>query len=242
MEDLELIPTFLSTKPGAPALTDGEVHIWAVPLNGDATAFRADLSSAELDRLHRFRFAAHQRRFQISHAATRRILAGYLGCSPQEVALRHGPRGKPYIDGEGPRFNLSHSGDLALVAVASNELGVDVEKVRRLESLRQIAQRHFSDVEYAALEALDVAEQELAFYRCWTRKEAYIKALGEGLSMALDSFDVSIGEAAAFLACHDSREDPSNWSMLDISPSGEFVAAVAVRQAAVVLQRFLFEA
>ena len=242
MADIELTPTFLTTTPGAPALSDGEVHVWAVRLNGDATAFEADLSPAELDRMHRFRFAAHQRRFQISHAVTRRILAGYLGCSPQDVALRHGPRGKPYIDGDGPSFNLSHSGDLALVAIAGHELGVDVEKVRHLESLPQIAQRHFSDVEYAALEALDAARQELAFYRCWTRKEAYIKALGEGLSMALDSFDVSIGESAAFLACHDGREDPSNWSMLDISPSAEFVAAVAVRQASVHLRRFLFEA
>ncbi len=242
MDDLELTPTFLPQQPGAPALVGGEVHVWAVPLQGDALPFEADLSPVELDRLHRFRFAAHQRRFQISHGATRRILAGYLGCAPKDVALRHGPRGKPYIDGDGPSFNLSHSGDLALVALASNELGVDVEKVRRLESLRQIAQRHFSDAEYAALKALDEGEQELAFYRCWTRKEAYIKALGEGLSMALDSFDVSIGEAAAFLACHDGREDPARWSMLDISPSEDFVAAVAVRQDSADVRRFLFEA
>ena len=242
MDDLALHPTFLPTKPGAAGLVRSQVHIWAIPLAGDPAPFEDDLSPAEVDRLRRFRFADHQRRYQICHGALRRILAGYLECTPAEVVLRHGPRGKPYIDGEGPSFNLSHSGKLALVGVARDELGVDVEKVRRLESLRQIAERHFSDVEYAELAGLEGDAQQLAFYRCWTRKEAYIKALGEGLSMALDSFDVSLGPAAKFLACHDGREEPDDWSMLDISPGDGFVGALAIRSQEVDLQRFCFEA
>ena len=200
-----------------------------MPLHGDPQAYAPLLSEAERDRVGRYRFADHQRRYQIGHGALRLILAGYLKVEPTEINFRLGPRGKPYLVGDGLQFNLSHSGKLALIGVAKHELGVDVEKVRHLESLTQIAQRHFSDSEYRKLDALPVDARELAFYRCWTRKEAYIKALGEGLSLALDSFDVSLCEEPQFLACHDGRENPSHWSMLDVSPGPEFVGAIAMR-------------
>ena len=242
MDDLALHDTFAPANLASLQLKDGEVHVWAVPLHGEAAAFADVLSSAEQDRVRRFRFADHQRRFQICHGALRQILGAYTGVEPQQVAFRHGPRGKPYLEGVGPAFNLSHSGKLALVAVSQSELGVDVEKVRRLESLSQIAQRHFSDAEFGALSALDGDQRELAFYRCWTRKEAYIKALGEGLSMSLDSFEVSVGVEPQFLACHDGREDPAEWSMMDVSPGPEFVGALAARGRALKLRRFRFEA
>src|SRR5690606_29881823 len=114
----------------------------------------------------------------------------------------------------------------------------DVEKVRRLDSLGEIARRHFSVREFAALDALAGSARELAFYRCWTRKEAYIKALGEGLSMSLDSFEVSLGEQPEFEVCHDGREDPKKWSLLDLSPGPEFVAAAALRGRDLAVQRF----
>jgi len=240
MDDNALHSTFAPTDPGSPALAAGEVHVWAVPLNGDPEPFGELLSGAEQERLRRFRFADHQRRYQIGHGALRRILGGYLGRDPREVEFRQGPRGKPYLVGDGPFFNLSHSGKLALIGVAATELGLDVEKVRHLESLTQIAQRHFSDTEYGSLDQLQGEARELAFYRCWTRKEAYIKALGEGLSMSLDSFDVSLCEEPKFLACHDGREDPADWSMLDVSPGPEFVGAVAMRQTGVQVKRFRF--
>lgn len=242
MDDNALHPTFAPTDPGTPSLAAGEVHVWAVPLHGDPEPFGGLLSAAEEERLRRFRFADHQRRYQIGHGALRRILGGYLDRDPREVQFRQGPRGKPYLEGDGPFFNLSHSGKLALIGVGSTELGLDVEKVRHLESLSQIAQRHFSDTEYGALDSLQGDARELAFYRCWTRKEAYIKALGEGLSMALDSFDVSLCEEPEFLACHDGREDPAKWSMLDVSPGPEFVGAVAIRAKGIKVQRFRFPA
>ncbi|MFK7742382.1 MAG: 4'-phosphopantetheinyl transferase superfamily protein [Planctomycetota bacterium] len=233
MAELPLHEAFVPTDPGSRALSADEVHVWAVPLTGEAEPFAALLSAAEQDRVQRFRFADHQRRYQIGHGALRRILGGYLGKDPEAVEFRQGPRGKPYLEGQdagsGPFFNLSHSGQLAVIAVATTELGVDIEKVRRLESLNQIAERHFSNTEFRELDQLEGSDRELAFYRCWTRKEAYIKALGEGLSLALDSFDVSLCEEPKFLACHDGRENLSSWSLVDVSPGPEFVGAIAMR-------------
>ena len=205
MSDLTLHPSFVSAAPGETDLGREDVHVWVVPLDGDPQAFGELLSAAEQQRLQRFRFADHQRRYQIVHGALRRILGGYLGRDAREVEFRQGPRGKPYMADDELQFNLSHSGKLGLIGVSRIELGLDVEKVRHLESLTQIAERHFSASEFGALDELQDEARELAFYRCWTRKEAYIKALGEGLSMALDSFDVSLCEQPKFVACHDGR-------------------------------------
>lgn len=229
MDDAALYPSFAEARPGTLPLGATDVHVWAVPLQGDADRYGAMLSRAELQRLQRFHFADHRRRYQIGHGALREILGGYLGIEPTAVEFTQGPRGKPYLAAKGPFFNLSHSGKLALIAVAATELGVDLEKVRHLESLTEIARKHFSVGEFAALDALDGAARELAFYRCWTRKEAYIKALGEGLSMPLDSFDVSLDEHGRLLRCRDGGDDPAAWSLLDVSPGAEFVAALAVR-------------
>ncbi len=238
MDDVALHPSFAVTNPGGVALRAGEVHVWAVSLHGDPERFGAVLSAAERQRLQRFHFADHRRRYQIGHGALRTILAGYLDTDPAAIGFRQGPRGKPYVAAAGPFFNLSHSGKLALVGVSATELGLDVEKVRHLESLTEIARKHFSTAEFAALDALHGDERELAFYRCWTRKEAYIKALGEGLSMPLDTFDVSLCEAPKFLRCRDGEEDPANWSLLDVSPGPEFVGAIAIRARDVAVTRF----
>jgi 4'-phosphopantetheinyl transferase len=229
MDEVELYAAFLPTKAAGVTLGARELHVWAVPLHGDPEPQDALLSAAERERLARFRIVDHRRRFQIGHGALRAILGGYLGADPREIEFRRGPRGKPYLAAQGPFFNLSHSGKLALIAVGGVELGLDLEKVRHLESFNEIGRRHFSESEFAALDALQGDARRLAFYRCWTRKEAYIKALGEGLSMPLDTFDVSLCDAPKLLACRDGREHPENWSLHDVSPGPEFVAACAVR-------------
>lgn len=211
------------------ALAPDELHVWAVPLHGDPERWGTLLSAAERQRLQRFHFADHRRRYQIGHGALRAILGGYMRVEPTAIDFQQGPRGKPYVAGKGPFFNLSHSGKLALIAIAQVEVGLDVEKVRHLESLIEIANKHFSPCEFAALQPLAGEARELAFYRCWTRKEAYIKALGEGLSMPLDTFDVSLDAEPKLLAARDGREQAANWTMLDVSPGPEFVAAVAMR-------------
>jgi 4'-phosphopantetheinyl transferase len=238
MDDAGLHPSFVARSPAGVALAADELHVWAVPLNGDPELYAACLSLAEQQRVARFHFADHRRRFQIGHGALRRILGGYLDMDPAAVEFVQGPRGKPYLASRGPYFNLSHSGKLALIGLASVELGLDVEKVRHLESLTEIARKHFSPSEFEALSALQGDARELAFYRCWTRKEAYIKAIGEGLSMPLDIFDVSLCEEPKFLACRDGKEDPSRWSMLDVSPGQDFVAAAALRLRDVKVKRF----
>lgn len=238
MDEFALHPSFAVADPVSRRVGADELHVWAVPLTGDPERFAGHLSAAENQRLSRFHFADHRRRYQIGHGALRVILAGYLGCEPADVAFVQGPRGKPYLDAGGLHFNLSHSAKLALVGVSATEVGLDVEKVRRLDSLTEIARKHFSPSEFAALDALQGDARELAFYRCWTRKEAYIKALGEGLSMPLDVFDVSLCEEPRFLAIRDGKEDAAKWSMLDVSPGPEFVGAAAMRALGVGLQRY----
>lgn len=238
MDEVRLHASFAPTSPGQAALAPGELHVWAVPLHGDPARWGASLSAAEQQRLQRFHFADHRRRYQIGHGALRTILAGYMQTEPAAIEFAQGPRGKPYVAGKGPYFNLSHSGKLALIGLSTVELGLDVEKVRHLESLTEIARKHFSPSEFEALDPLEGDARELAFYRCWTRKEAYIKALGEGLSMPLDTFDVSVCGEPRLLACRDGRETPAHWSLLEIAPGPDYVGAVALRAPKTTLRTF----
>ncbi len=235
MDEIALFDDFGATAPGRFELSAAAgvaVHLWAVPLDGDPEPFLAPLSVGERERAGRFHFADHRRRYEITHGALRHVLAGYVGKAPADLEFRLGPKGKPYLEGDGaPFFSLSHSGKLTLIGVAATELGVDCEKLRRLESYREIARRHFSAAEFDGLERLDDQARLLAFYRCWTRKEAYIKALGEGLTMGLDTFDVSIDEEPRLCACREGDEQPDAWRMLDVSPGPDFVGALAMRRA-----------
>lgn len=232
MEDLHLHPVFTPAAPGSLRLEPGEVHVWAIPLTGEPERFQQLLSATELARAERFRFLDHRRRHVIAHGALRVILGGYAGADPAVLEVAIGTRGKPFLPRySGLHFNLSHSGHLAMLAVGDRELGVDVEKLRRLESLQDIARRHFSHAEFESLRALPEAEQLRGFYRLWTRKEAYIKAVGAGLSMPLDVFDVSIADEARFLGFRDGTEDPAQWHLQDVSPAADFTAALARRGA-----------
>jgi 4'-phosphopantetheinyl transferase len=242
MDDVPVYPSFQPESAGGPSLDAGAIHVWAVPLQGDPAPYAALLTDAERDKAERFRFLDHRRRYAIGHGALRAILGGYAGLDPSSLAFSSGPRGKPSLQQPaGLHFNLSHSAQLAMIAVARVELGVDCEKIRHLESLRDIARRHFSPAEFAALEALPEGEQLRGFYRCWTRKEAYIKAVGAGLSMPLDVFDVTLGEKAEFTAIRDGREDVAAWCLHDVAPGPEFAAAVAVRARDLRVAAFLMQ-
>ena len=242
MNEAILNASFLPESAGGPQLNAGEVHVWAVPLHGAHEPFQALLSAAEQARVERLRFAEHRRRFTVWHGALRAILGGYSGREPGALEFTFGPHGKPYLVDAPLQFNLSHSAQLALVAVGRNELGVDCEKVRHVESLDDIARRHFSAVEFAAISALAEAERLRGFYRCWTRKEAFIKAIGAGLSVPLDVFDVTIGEPAAFLASRDGQEDPERWTLADVSPGPDYIAALAARERDLSVRTFALRA
>lgn len=230
MDAVILNPGFQPESAGSQPLSRRDIHVWAVPLWGEPEPFLPLLSAVERERAERMLILDHRRRYAIAHGAMRAILGGYTGEDPATLQFRVGPRGKPYLsERKDLFFNLSHSGQMALVALAHAEVGVDLEKLRHLESLTDIAQRHFSTSEYEALSGLTGEEQLRGFYRVWTCKEAFIKALGAGLSLRLDVFDVAVAGEMRFLAFRDREDAPEAWSLHDVSPSPVFAAALAIR-------------
>ena len=224
--------TTWSDPPASLTLATGEVHVWRLALDQPENVvaeFRATLDSGELERAGRFHFEKHRRHFVVGRGGLRFVLARYLDFKPGRFRFSYGAYGKPALVSEGLRFNMSHSHGLALFAVAlDRELGVDVEHVRADFATEDIARRFFSRAEVATFNALEKDEQVAAFFRCWTRKEAYIKAIGRGLSEPLDAFDVTLapGEAAALLRAE--RGDASRWAMFDIDAGDDYAGALAV--------------
>ena len=169
------------------------IHVWRIPISG---AFDVhSLDRLEQERAARFHRDEDRLRYTASHAAVRAILGSYLGVEGSSLSFGASPDGKPRLAAGGAlRFNLAHSGDLALLAVAHGlEVGVDVERHQPVEHL-ELARRFFSAGEVAAIRA--ASAQDLAFFRCWSRKEAFVKACGQGLSLPLNSFEVTVDDAA----------------------------------------------
>jgi 4'-phosphopantetheinyl transferase len=221
------------------ALPEDEVQLWRV----DLEAIRADesrwlrvLSSDESTRASRFHFERDRQRFIASRALLRTILAGYLATDPSGVSFSYSKKEKPSLGpahaGSGVMFNVSHSHGVALFAFTrGREIGVDVEQVRSDFELEAIARRFFSTHEQNQLNDLPAAERVDAFFRCWTRKEAYIKATGDGLSLPLRQFDVSLaaGETNALLATRPDAAEAARWHLRE-APGGQgYIAALCVR-------------
>jgi 4'-phosphopantetheinyl transferase len=227
---------------GVPPVTmelgNNEVHVWRVLLDEllpQTGGFLHTLAADEQTRAERFYFQRDRERFIAAHGALRAILGFYLNRAPQCVSFDYGSHGKPVLawesGGDTIRFNMSHSRGVALYAVArAREVGIDVEFIHRNLEVEQIAERFFSRGEIAALCTLPTDLRKYAFFLCWTRKEAYIKAKGEGLSMPLDQFDVSLipGEPAGLLNTRPDSDDAVRWSMQDLNPAGGYVGALAV--------------
>lgn len=216
---------------------DDAIEIVVVGLALEPAAVRASaslLSEAERERATRFAFGRDARRFIVGRARLRQLLGARLGVRPESVELVYGARGKPALASSGwnsLRFNLSHHDDLAVYALSSGcEVGIDVEAIRPLPAADAIAARFFSRREHAAYRALDPCDQPLGFFQCWTRKEAFIKALGDGLYHPLDRFDVSLapGESARILRVENTPGDYCGWRMESFSPAPGFVAAIVV--------------
>jgi 4'-phosphopantetheinyl transferase len=193
------------------------------------------LDAEELDRARRFRRESDRSRFATAHAALRTVLARCLRVEPTEVRYELGSHGKPRLAPrfEPLRFNLSHSGKLGLCAAArGREIGVDLELVRELDDVSSVADDHFSPAERRALRALPPSERNQGFFRCWTRKEALVKALGEGLAYPLESFDVDIapGSKSALLRYENEPGTRAPLSVRDLhSPPGYAAAGAASR-------------
>jgi 4'-phosphopantetheinyl transferase len=225
-----------ATQP--PELAAEEVHVWRIPLEcgtADLDRLRTLLADDERQRSERFYFEKDRRYFIAGRGALRSLVAGYLARHPSEIRFAYTSYGKPMLAGQSGevelRFNLSHSHGLALLAVTrGRDVGVDLEHIRDDLNGEQLAERFFSPREVEILRSLAPELRREAFFHCWTRKEAYIKANGKGLSLPLDQFDVTLrpGEPAALLATHYDPSEAPRWSMRGLSPGEGFVGALAV--------------
>ena len=216
----------------------GEIHVWRVSLAQTESCLQSlqqTLSTDERTKADRFRFPKDRSQFIVSRGALRAILSRYLNISSHILRFDYNPYGKPSLivaqGGNTLRFNLSHSRGMALIALTKNrDIGVDIEGINPNFSCLEIAEKFFSPLENSVLGSLPEHLQATAFFTCWTRKEAYIKAVGKGLSIPLNQFDVSLapGEPAALLNVEGNPEEVSKWSLIELFPSSDMVAAVAV--------------
>ncbi len=230
--------TIWNTAPATPTLVTGEVQIWRTTLDApEETIQRLHrlLTPDEQQRAARFHFQKDRNHYTVARGVLRLILGRYLNCAPELLRFTYTSHGKPDLSpdsgGDWLAFNLSHSGTMALYGITlKRRIGVDIEYIRPDTASAEIAERFFSAREVAALRALPVAVQHEAFFNCWTRKEAYIKAIGEGLSHPLDKFVVSLapGEPARLLETMPDPEEAARWTFqaLDVAPG--YKAALAV--------------
>ena|ERR1041385_2713119 len=223
-----------SRFPGL-SLNGAEVHLWQAVLDDRlAHVFESFLSADELARANRFHFAEDRNQFIVARGLLRNLLAAYLGVNSAKLHFSYGAKGKPFLIVEGHpqiNFNISHShGRAALVFSRGREVGVDLEYVKDDFDDELVANRFFSRAEVLALRTVPVELRKQAFFNCWTRKEAYIKARGEGLSMPLDQFDVSLRprEPAALLKNYREEREVSRWSMQAIPTREGYVGALVV--------------
>jgi len=226
------------TPPWTPILLNDEVHVWRIKLDlawPQIERLFDVLTVDEREQVERFYFHKDRQRAIAARGALRDILSRYLKARPSDLRFKYGPYGKPRLERhhqeEPLEFNLSHSEGLALIGVSkSRALGVDLERVRVISDYDQIAERFFSTHEIAALRSLPRCQRMGAFFCCWTRKEAYIKAKGGGLSIPLDKFGVSLapGEPARLLWSTEDHEAHRRWSLKELSPAPGYVGALAL--------------
>nr|AFB69912.1 4'-phosphopantetheinyltransferase 2N [uncultured bacterium] len=218
-----------STAPDPIPPLGADAHVWAVELDDsgfDAALGHTRLSAEEQARAARFKFDRDQKRYVIAHAALRDILAGYTNADAASLQFRDGPNGKPKLappfDASGIEFNLSHSHELALVAVnRTGEIGVDIEFAKDDFDFLEVANHFFTNREGAALRALPSALQRRGFYKCWTSKEAFLKAKGTGLSGELDEVEITLGGEHVQITAN-----VTGWSLAELDLAGGYEAAL----------------
>lgn len=217
---------------------DDEVHVWRVRTDraaGDLARWEAVLSADELERASHFHLEPHRHRFLMARGVLRALLAGYAGTAPEDLSFRYAEHGKPYLPREvagGLDFNLAHSGQVVLFAIGwGREVGVDVEHTDRDVGWQQVARRFFAAAEYEALEALPPPQRRAGFFNCWTRKEAYLKARGRGLSVGLGSFSVSLAPAqpAELTWTAEGASTPGEWRLEALEPAPGYTGAVCAQ-------------
>ena len=215
----------------------GEIHVWrqSTGVADQELAFLWDLLSVEERvRAERYKFEVSRRTFIVCRGMLRVLLGCYLEALPKKLQFAYGKYGRPELARSDAQIdldcNVSHTDDFALLAFAhSRKIGVDIEKVRQDFDTLEISERFFSEYERTKLRALPAEERYESFFRCWTRKESFIKALGEGLTHPLDSFDVSITKEGPplLLETRPNGEEASLWRLWDVKVPAGYVAALA---------------
>jgi len=227
------------SPPKHPELVGDETHVWCARLDelaSDLPRFSKLLSESERKRADRFQLERDRDRFVARHGLLRMILGGYLKMDPARLAFAYESRGKPMLclqDVAPPlQFNMSHSNGVALIAGNRQAApGVDVERVRFVPEADQIAAKFFSPQECAVLNAIPEEQKMEAFFNCWTRKEAYLKATGEGIADALPRIEVSLtpGQPARLSKINGDTLAASRWRLSGLAPAPGFVGALAIK-------------
>ena len=221
-----------------------KLHLWPVrftTLEPHRAAFLNLLTPDEHKRAERYISDIVRDRFILARGLLRTILGQITATAPSDIRFVYGTRGKPSLPGSDLRFNLSHSEDMALLGVIHGaELGVDVECIRPMDGMDSVARRNFSAVEQTVYFAQPAASKARVFYTCWTRKEAYIKATGDGLKMPLKDFDVTCAPDVPPRLLRAEGDDPARWTLLQVDLGAGYVGAVCVEAPApsVVLEAF----
>jgi len=224
--------------PGNAVLKPGEIHVWTMSLDLAAPVVDQQLSHLSTDetaRAARFAFARDRNRFIVGRSCLRSLLALYLNVAPRATRICYNEYGKPFVPATSNRreitFNLAHSGGMAIYGFTlQRKIGIDVEEVRTGLQINDLAERFFSPWEAACLRNIDPAFRTKAFFDCWTRKEAFVKALGMGLSLDLAQFDVSFreGDRPAVLRTEWDPAEAWRWSLVAFKVGNRHAAALAV--------------
>ncbi len=218
------------------SLTDNEVRVWRIGFDlpsAQFTKLQLILSSDERERAERFHFNVDFRRSVVARGSLRLLLGQILGVPPKSLCFEYGEFGKPRLTNlpeHQVQFNVSHSGELILIAIAKGRaIGVDIERIRPDVDLDGVAVRFFSANEYRNLALLTGPDKYEGFFTCWTRKEAFLKAKGGGLSAPLDQFDVSLlpHQDARLLETRPDPDEAGRWKLVPLPAPAGYVAALA---------------
>jgi 4'-phosphopantetheinyl transferase len=237
------------SPPSSLSIEPGSVHVWAWDYECSGNGLKqyvALLSAEECLRIQRFHFERDRTRFAVSHGVLRILLGQYVGQHPKSISFNQNEFGKPHLAPSATyseiAFNLSHTSNVALLAIAAGlRVGVDVEEVRPIEP--GLVERYFSAQEQASLKALDGSGWLEGFYNCWTRKEAILKGEGSGLQVRLDAFDVSLNpsDQASVLGVRPDAGFTSSWNLIELQPAHGFIGALASNAAPAKVNCYRFE-
>ncbi len=219
-----------------PTLSSSDVHVWRAGLEvpeKELHELQKLLSDDEQERSTAFYFDQHRKHYIAGRAILRMLLGQYLACAPEEISFAYNTYGKPALSGahksESLRFNVSHSYGMALFAfVLGRGIGIDIEKIRPRMLSDKIPEHFFAPEEVTALRKLPQAQQVEAFFNCWTRKEAFVKAHGNGLALPLNGFVVSCDSEPKLLSTAFDASAAKQWKLYSLAPYDSYAAALAV--------------